>query len=334
MEPVRRRLLGAAACAAMAPVCLLVSLCAMAAEPQRIAWLGFPKEDMTSGHVRVVRERLRERGFAEGRNIVMRMFVPSSNEPVDLRAALDEALAWKPNVIEVRTSRHAKIALQATSTVPIVFSWVGDPVLAGIVGDMRKPGRNATGVSQNALGLSQKRMELARELAPSARSVALIYDRRGGIHDADILPAIRTAASKLGFSVNEVDVAQHPKGLAEGLASIAPAKPCAAVVAGAIIDARYLESLVEFQWRTGIPVIDDLDAAVRAGVMLALTENSRSHFTRMADVTALVLSGADPATTPVDAAARIELHVNAASARRMGITLPQSIRLRADKVIE
>jgi putative ABC transport system substrate-binding protein len=330
MEPLRRRLLVAAACAATIPACLG----ALAAEPKRVAWLGFPGEPVTSGHVRIVRERLKERGFVEGQNVVTRLFVPRSNDLADLRAALDEALAWKPSVIEVRTSRHAKIAARATTTVPIVFSWVGDPILAGIVSDKRKPGGNVTGVSQNALDLSQKRMELARELAPAARTVALIYDRRGGIHEAGILPAIRTAASTLGFTVNEVDVALHPNGLAQALASAAPSRPCAAVVAGAIIDPRYLDSLVEFQWRTGIPVIDDLDAAVRAGVALALTETTPSHFRRVADVTALVLAGADPGTIPVDAAARIELHLNAASARRMGIVVPQSIRLRADQVIE
>ena len=280
-------------------------------------------------------ERMRELGFVEQKNLEIRQFTPkSSTSPADLEATIRQAVRWKPDLICVRSVADTRIAQKVTTEVPIVFSWVGDPVAAGLVQAMARPGGNSTGVSFYYEGLAVKRLELAREIVPKARRIGVIFDGRTFPGPIKTLEDLRRAASATGLSLEEIDIAAGESGVQRALDRFAGSRPDALLPVGIIYDTRYLERLLDFQGRARIPIVEDFVEAVEGGILLGLFEDQRDHFRRAADVAAKVLRGAKPASVPVNASTRINLVVNAKTAKAIGITLPQSVLARADRVIE
>lgn len=317
----------------------------------RVAHVVLARVDTPGMFYDAVRDRLAERGYSTGRNLDLRFFAQresyATTDPERARkSVMDEALGWKPDVILVGTAAAARYAKQATSTVPIVFANVQDPQTLGIVASLARPGANITGVGQHYDTLSIKRLELIRELLPSARRILLIVDQRGGSIPADSHESLLAAAARLNLAVSEIDTTTLPGGLCAVAAPATQARVDAMVTWGNIEAPigykgnkpwgaqRYGECLAEIQRRSRIPVVDDSTDTVLQGVAVGLGEDQKDSYRRAADIIARILGGARPGEIPVELDMRTHLFVNGPSLRELGITLPVSVRVRVDRVVE
>lgn len=252
------------------------------------------------------------------------------------RNVVREMVAAKPDAIFTCKVGPTEAAQAATKSVPIVFVWVDDPVATGLVKSYARPGGNVTGVTNRFGELLVKRLELARELVPRAKRVAIVggtLDMQGKAFEA-IAPALRKAAAHLGVELLEIPA----RGIGIGDDAIARAKKAGAEVLlpFAVFSDQLVagEQVVQFANHLRIPTIfADAEMAERGGLIsygTSLVDDVR----RGADQLARVLKGAKPAELPVDQAARFELVVNLKTAKDIGIKIPQSVLVRADRVIE
>jgi putative ABC transport system substrate-binding protein len=228
-------------------------------------------------------------------------------------------------------TRGTLAAKKVAGSIPIVFTWVADPVGAKLVQSYGRPGGNVTGVTNRFGELLVKRLELAHELLPGARRIAVL-----GVVNALyplLSPRLRRAAGQLGVELAEFNVIDWGSSIEraklDGAAAAIPFTQFAALgmrVSG--------ESVVAAELEHHVPVIFAGSEMVEAGGLISYGTNIVDDVRRAADLLARVLEGASPATVPVDQAARFELAVNRKTAKAMGIAIPQSILLRADRVIE
>jgi len=273
-----------------------------------------------------LRERLTAHDFVEGRNLrtTWRGGTGSRHEDREAARAL---VAGRPDAVLAFSSAMTKAVQWATKTVPIVFANVGDPIADGIVKSYARPGGNVTGVSSRNRQLLAKRFELLRELLPRAKRIAYI---RPPFADLDTMASealARDIAARLGFEllvsagVGEIGdlEARHPE----------------AMLVYFVMGTRLVtENLIAIAARLRIPsVFADAESATLGG-LAAYGIDPIANTRRAADLLARVLKGANPAEIPVDQAARFELVINMKTAKAIGLTIPRSILLRADRVIE
>ena len=283
--------------------------------------------------LRDFRDKLADLGFVEGRNVTIRAWALAGK--ADPAAIVDEVLAWHPDIIAVNGTPMSRRFQAATSTIPVVFTVGGDPVAAGLVRDLARPGANVTGVHSSYREQSVKRVEMARELLPKADRIGFIF-QRANTNWSDYLEKslgeLRENADRARFRVFEADVAP-PSGMGEALQRLAAAKVNVVLPFNDIFDTTK-NALVEFQRRYRIPVISHDPSEVPNGLLLALTEDNREYFGQQAALTARILAGARPGDLPVDHAARFIVLPNVKAAREIGIEIPQSILARAERVVQ
>jgi putative ABC transport system substrate-binding protein len=280
-------------------------------------------------YLSVLKERLATHGFFEGRNL--RIDARGATEQFhEDRETVRELLAAKPDALFTCLSRVTQAALAATKTVPVVFVWVPDPVESGIIKDYARPGGNATGVTTRSAELLVKRLELVRELVPGVKRVVVHGLMR--LQDPSLFSPFRKAAAELGItllgSATRLMGAATLDGLiSDGAEAILPLDLYA-------LQPLATTELIRLAAEKRIPVIYADAAAAENGGLISYGTSLVEDITRGADMLARVLKGAKPAELPVDQAARFEMVVNLKTARALGLKVPQSVLLRADRVIE
>jgi putative tryptophan/tyrosine transport system substrate-binding protein len=296
------------------------------------ALLGGGKDAMQTYRAALA-ERLGSHGFVEGRNleIVARGATAIFHED---RNTVRELVALKPDALLTCLTRVTQAAQAATKSVPIVFTWVGDPVLAGIVKHNARPGGNATGVASRFVEVAVKRVELVRELLPEARRVGIPgVSPEDPFYRAASAP-MREAASKLGIELIETPrlmgwVATLDAAVKAGAQALLPFINY--VATGALMSA---DQVIEYTTRQRIAIVLTESEMVQRGGLISYGVNLLDDIRRAADMLAQVLKGADPAVLPVDQAVRFELAVNLKTAAAIGVKVPSSILLRADRIIQ
>ena len=282
---------------------------------------------------RVIVERLERHGFVEGRNlrVEVRRGGWSRVEDADIVPAL---VASQPHVILVDTSRLASRVREATGTIPIVFTGVGDPIGTGLIKDFARPGGNATGVHFSQLEIGAKRLELLRELLPGARRVMVARYLASG--EFDTLPHLRDAASRLGLEIVEI-TADWASGFNAPPRLSAYGTPDA-IYSGdtwMIYGAEHVaDQIIRFAAEQRIPSLFWEAEAAERGATLAYGANMTRELARAADQLARVLKGTKPGELSVDTSTEYELVVNKKAAAALGIAIPVSILTRANRVIE
>ena len=276
-----------------------------------------------------LRERLAAHGFIDGKNLNI---VVSPTGGYD--KLIEEQIALKPDAIFALTTRITERALMRTRSVPIVFAWVSDPVMSGLVKNFARPGGNATGVSNRFVELAVKRLEFLRELLPSAKRVAIT----GAMFLPEIEAAVarlREVSRQLGFTLMEVNaafdtrVSATERAIKDGAEAVLPLSVCS------LFGERATgEQVVRLTVEQRVPAIFAESEMVEAGCLMSFGNNLLEDVRRATDMLAMVLRGAKPAEIPVDQASRFELAVTLKTARTMGIRIPPSILVRADRVIE
>jgi len=317
---------------------LALSLAALPAFPQvagrayRIAILrdGPSPPAGTPPRSRELERILLAHGFSLERNLRID-YLFTENDPDSLPGRIRALVSTNPDLILTAYSWRVKLVLAETKTIPVVFWSAGDPVKTGVVREYAHPGGNATGVAFLYEEAAEKRLELARELLPKARRIALIADftmMRGLLEG---FPAdFEFQARRVGWEVVRGDVSANGGSLPATLSAVQKARAEALLVFGVlpgVTDARRV--LEAHERRQRIPLIGDTPGL---GVV-AFGADERDHYRRAVEVVARILKGARPEDIPVDRDARFELTVNPATAKAIGVTIPPSILVRADRVI-
>jgi len=276
------------------------------------------------------REGVKDLGYQEGRDIAIDFrFGGVSREHSDRMVA--DAVASKPDLVITQAgTAHTVAAL--TRTIPIIAIYSGDMVDGGLVTSLARPGGNITGIQLMSLDLVGKRVELLKEIAPSARRLAVFASpNHPGVHrerDASI-----NAANQLGLSVAYYPVKDQQE-LDSGLARAQAAGADALVIFPDGVTNAGRERIAAFALQHRLPTVSGWDVYAIAGGLVTYGPNMRASFRRLAGYVDRVLKGADPATMPVELPTIFELVVNLKTARALGVKVPQTVLVRADRVIE
>jgi putative ABC transport system substrate-binding protein len=280
----------------------------------------------------IVKQRLEELGYSDGRNLIFD-FRSAEGELERLPKLAAESVTTNPDVIVSGFGTEtAKAAQAATTTIPIIFTNVGDPIGAGIVKSLNRPGANITGLSGQTVEIGGKRLQILEELAPGIRIIAVIVSP-GYPFTTVALPQLRTAADARGLRLEICEV-RTPDEL--------PAKVEAAIKAGAT-GLTILETPVLLGLRRQIA---DLAAELRllaiymsrdfvdAGGLMSYGVDRRQQCRRAAELVVKILKGKKPADIPVEQPTKFELIINLKTAKVLGINIPLDLLAAADEVIE
>ena len=256
------------------------------------------------------RQGLREHGYVEGQNIALE-FRFAQGRPERLPAMAAELVQMKVEVIVTESVLAARDAKHATGAIPIVTAIHGDPVGAGLVASLTRPGGNVTGLSLLAPELSGKRLQLLKEVTPKATQVAAIWNTANSAA-ARYLAETREAARSLGIQLQSVEVRQ-PSDLDAAFDAVAGARPNALITLPDGMLLAHKTRIVEFAAKSRLPALFPDQEFAEAGGLMAYGPSLASNFRRAATFVDKILKGAKPADLPVEQPTKFELVINRAS---------------------
>jgi putative ABC transport system substrate-binding protein len=278
-----------------------------------------------------LRQALRALGYVEGRNVAID-WRWSEGSPDRLPALARELVSLAPDVIVASGTQAVQAARGATSTIPIVMALSQEPDKLGFVDTLARPGGNVTGLSTYSPQLMAKKLELLKEIAPDTRRVAFVWDptAQGQQLPFRDLPA---AAAAAGVTVRSIEV-RRPEGVAAALAAVDWTAGDALLVVGNPITFKARPQIAAFAASRRLPSVFEERMFVDAGGLLSYGPSFSDLYRRTAIYVDKILKGARPADLPVEQPARFELVINRTTANALGLTIPASLLLRADQVIE
>jgi len=274
---------------------------------------------------------LRELGYAAGTNLTIE-YRSANSDRAQLPFLADELVQQKVDAIVVGSSDSARAALDATKSVPIVMLGVGDPVAFGLVTNLARPGSNITGSSWQSVDLTGKRFGLLRELLPRGTRVAYLWNPDSVTADASFAAA-REAARKTGFALDELRVA-NPEELQRAIQALERRRPDALYVNIDTRIATYRQIIADAAIRLKIPTVSSYRGFVEVGGLMSYSASLTDLYRRGATYVDRVFRGAKPAELPIEQPTKFELVINMKTAKALGLTIPQSVLLRADEVIQ
>ena len=300
-------------------------------KPARVGVLASSTEANLTVSVRVFREALQAAGWVEGRNLVLDVRY-AGERYANLQELAAQLVALKVDVIATLGSPATLAAKRTTTTIPIVMESLADAVTSGLVSNLARPGGNVTGVSGFAPELSGKRLELVREMLPRANRVAVLANL-GNPATGAVIRATESAAQQMRMQLDVVDVRQ-PAGLVAAFETIAKGRSDALVLAADPMLFSQRARIIELAARFSLPAVYELRLFPDQGGLLSYGPLAHERFQRMALYVDRILRGARPGDLPVEQPSTFELVLNLKTARRLGLAVPPSVRLRADHVIE
>jgi putative ABC transport system substrate-binding protein len=297
--------------------------------PVTIGFLGPASASVMGAWTAAFAQRLRELGWIEGRTIAIE-YRWADGRADRLSELAAELVRLNASVI-VTTGTGVPPLKQATSVIPIVFTIANDPVGSGLVTSLSRPGGNATGLSQLAADLGGKRVEILREVVPSLRRLAILYNA-GNAVTASEMRQVQEAAGTLGLAVvnSEIRRADDITAVVEGLKDRA--------------DAIYIQTdplmntnrvrISTLALEARLPTLGGIREYVEAGALMSYGPSFPDLFRRAADYVDKILRGAKPADLPVEQPTKFDLIFNLTTAKVLGLKVSETFLLRADQVIE
>lgn len=302
-----------------------------AAKVYRIGWLGNaaapPGHPLSDALV----EGMRERGWVEGNNLIIERRA-SGGRTERLPALALELVGLKVDLIVASSTQAAAAAKQATATIPIVFSIFDDPVGAGIVASLSRPGGNLTGVGGLFAGLHQKMLEVLKETVPNASRFAVVWNSTLAVHTRH-LEEIQGSAQQLGLALERVDV-RFPDDLDAAFAAMARKRSHGVLVLGQPLIFTHAARVANLAAEYRLPAVYLFREVVEAGGLMSYGNRNVDNLRRLPYYIDRILRGAKPGDLPVEQPTRIYLAINLKSAKTLGLTIPSSVLVRADEVIE
>jgi len=296
----------------------------------RIGILGATSLRAAEGFMNAFREGMRERGYVEGQNLVIEFRAPSA--PSEMRDVAADFVRGGYDVILTWTTSWVIAASRATSTIPIVFVGVTDPVGQGLVAGLARPGANVTGIANFASDLSGKMIELLREIVPDAR-------RLGAVRNPDNpgvafqLRQLVDAARALGLEFQVVD-ARVPAEFEAAFAQLRQGGIQGVVMVPDSSVLEHADAIAALAQQARLPTVFQRRENVEAGGLLSYGPNIRDAFRQVAGHVDRILKGVRPGDIPVEQPTKIELVINLKTAKAIGLEVPWFLQQRADEVIE
>jgi putative ABC transport system substrate-binding protein len=277
------------------------------------------------------RQGLRELGWVEGQNIVIEHRDAAGRADM-LPTLAGELVRLKVDVIVTQSNVAALAATHATQTIPIVMAIAGDPVKAGLVGSLARPGGNVTGLTLMQTELSGKRLELLKEVAPNIALVAVIWNPTDP-PAAGMLRETEAAARTLGLKLHAIE-ARSSADLDTAFKAVAAVRPGAFFTLPGSLFLNNMTRIIEFASRRSLPGVFPTREFAETGGLLSYAPSLGASWRRAAGFVDKILKGAKPGDLPVEQPTKFELVINLKTAKVLGLTIPQSILVRADEVIQ
>jgi putative ABC transport system substrate-binding protein len=313
---------------------LALSFSTEAQQPTKIPRIGYlataPASAITA-RVKAFRQGLRELGYVEGKNIVIEQRY--AEDKLDRLSALAaELVSLKVDIIVTGGPSPTRAAKEATTTIPIVMTQVGDPVATGFVASLAQPGGNITGLSTLAPGLSGKRLELLKETISKLSRVAVLGTSTNP-ETAQSLEEVDLAARALKVKLQYLDILD-PKDIGTAFQAAGKGRADAVLLLNSSLFSSYRTRIAELAAKSRLPGIYNQTNFVEAGGLMSYGVNRNDLDRRAATFVDKILKGRKTADLPVEQPIKFEFIINLKAAKQIGLTIPQRVLARAGKVIK
>ena len=298
-----------------------------------VGFLGSASADLYANALRAFRQGLNETGYVEGRNVTIEYrWADSQNDRLPTLVA--DLVRRQVNVIASPGSTDAALAAKAaTATIPVVFQIGTDPVAAGLVDSLARPGGNVTGVTTLNTELAPKRLELLRELIPTANIIALLVNPTSPFIAKNISSDLQSAARTLGMQLHILN-ASTERDFDTVFATLVQLRASALVIAPDSMFISRSEQLGALTLRHAVPAIAQFREFAAAGGLMSYGASFTDAARQVGVYTGRILKGEKPADLPVQQSTKVELTINLKTAKALGLTVPLPLIGRADEVIE
>ena len=318
-------------------VLFAVAIIAEAQQPAKMPRIGYVSgsgDPKTPGYqVEAFRQGLRDLGYIEGKNILVEYrYVEEGLDRVP--GLVTELVRLKVDVLVATVTQAIRAAKQATKTIPIVMASPTDPVAAGFVGSLARPGGNITGVVRLTRELSGKRLELLKEAVPRISRVGVLWDGNAAPGPAIASKEYETAARSLKLEFQSLEVRGPDADVDGAFQAAAKGRANALIVVRNRVVDRHSKRIVDLAIKNRLPSVWEGGEFVQSGGLMSYSSDDPANFRRVATYVDRILKGAKPADLPVEQPTKFEFVINLKTAKALNLTIPQSVLYRADKVIK
>jgi len=317
----RRQLLRAAALLLASPIVVQAQ---RTTRPYRIGVLGAENDA-------ILRQSLRELGYVEGRDVIFEFRDPAGG------TLQGDDLAWdlvrgKVDVIVALYPAAVLSAKRATATTPIVMMNTPDPVQLGLVASLARPGGNITGLTTLTVDLCVKQLQFLKEAVPRASRVTLLWNHENPWHPVAV-KALQTSSDSRKFQLHTLEVAD-PDGFESAFRTMTTERTEALLVLADPMLFVHRQRLADLAIKHGLPMMGNVRAYAGAGSLMSYWADRTDLSRRAASYVDRILNGAKPGELPIEQPTKFELVINLKTAKLLGLTIPQSLLLRADEIIQ
>jgi len=320
----------------VAVVLLAVGVIAEAQQPTKVPRIGFVSgiggPSNPGPNVVGFRQGLRDFGYIEGKNILVEYRYTEGKGDRN-PSLVAELVQLKVDVLVVGGPGGLSAAKQATKTIPIVIVTQADPVGSGYIDSLARPGGNITGLTRLTRELSGKRLELLKEVVPKISRVGVLWDADNS-EAANGFKEYETAGSALKIQLQSLGVRGPNPDLEGAFQAAAKGRVNALVTINTPVLNRQQKQIVDLAIKNRLPLMSERSEYVEAGGLVSYTASEADRFRRAAYYVDKILKGAKPADLPVEQPTKFEFIINLKTAKQIGLTIPQSVLYRADKVIK
>jgi putative ABC transport system substrate-binding protein len=319
---------------ALGAVLFALSFPAHAQQPAKIPRIGVLAGSSSAGEsprVEAFRQGLRDLGHVEGKNIAIEYRYADAKFD-KLPALADELIRLQVEVLVVSTTPAVQAAKKATRTIPIVFFGVFDPVAAGLVDSLARPGGNITGFTNIATTLAGKRLELLKETVPKLSRIAVLYDPKSPGAVAQWNES-QQQARELGLQLHSMEVSSADKYEGAFKQAVKARSGALAVTADALANANR-KQIADLATKARLPAIYPWGEFVDSGGLMSYGPNFAAVGRDAARYVDKILKGTKPADLPVEQPTKFELVINSRTAKSLGLTIPPVVLMRAEKVVK
>jgi putative ABC transport system substrate-binding protein len=313
---------------------MLIAICSLAEaqQPGNVHRIGFLSgTSLDAPTTEGFRQGLKDLGYIEGKNILVEYrFEPN---PERFPTAVAELMELKVDVLATGNLAAIRAAKQTTKTIPIVIVTTVDPVAYGLVENLARPGGNITGVTRLTRELSAKRLELLKEVVPKISRLGILWDPDdpGAVNG---FKEYEAAARTLKVPIESFEVRSLNPDFAQAFENAAKARISALVTIRSALLLRQAKRVADLAIKNRLPCMCEGRESVEAGGLMSYAADEAESFRRAATYVDKILKGGKPADLPIEQPTKFELVINLKTAKQIGLTIPQSVLYRADKVIK
>jgi putative ABC transport system substrate-binding protein len=298
-----------------------------------IGFLSSASPDKYTIRLDAFRQGLKEVGYVEGQNVTVEYrWADGQNQRLATLGA--ELVQRQVNVLVAAGGTPSALAAKAaTATIPIVFQVGTDPVAIGLVASLNRPGGNVTGVTTLNVGLGPKWLELLHQILPAATNIAVLTNPSSPAIAQAFVEALRPAANTFRLQLHVLE-ASTERDIDKAFAALGQLRADALVITPDTFFSSRAERLGALSVRYTVPTVFEFKPFTAAGGLLSYGGSETDNYRLLGNYTGKILKGEKPADLPVQQATKVELIINLKTAKKLGITVPQSVQSRADEVIE